>query len=119
VCWGNNSYGQLGNGMMAMYSGVVTVAVSDVLEIAIFRHHGCVRTAAGQVWCFGEGYQATPMQIALARPAVALAAGAGHDCAITDDFEVWCWGSNDSGQLGNGLNSNSRTLTPQHVSICQ
>lgn len=118
VCWGNNSYGQLGNGATATYSGVVTVAVPDVMEIAVSRHHGCVRDSAGAVWCFGEGYTPTPTKIALAKPAISLAAGAGHDCAITQDYEVWCWGEQASGQLGNGLNLNARTLEPQQAKIC-
>jgi hypothetical protein len=28
--------------------------------------------------------------------------GATSGCAVVDQREVWCWGSNDSGQLGNG-----------------
>ncbi|MEO0460623.1 MAG: hypothetical protein AAF219_07255 [Myxococcota bacterium] len=31
-----------------------------------------------------------------------LALGRQHSCAVHDDDFVWCWGSNDSGQLGNG-----------------
>jgi len=29
-----------------------------------------------------------------------LAVGLGHACALTMDGEVYCWGSNRSGQLG-------------------
>jgi alpha-tubulin suppressor-like RCC1 family protein len=118
VCWGNNSYGQLGNGATAMYSGVVSVGVANVSEIAVSRHHGCVRDTDGAVWCFGEGYTPTPTKVALSKPAIALVAGAGHDCAITQDFEAWCWGEQGSGQLGNGVNPNGRTLVPQQARIC-
>jgi len=31
-----------------------------------------------------------------------VAAGAAHSCAIRGDGTVWCWGSNTSGQLGDG-----------------
>lgn len=119
TCWGNNTYGQLGNGMIATYSGPVVVAVPDVAEVAGNRHHTCVRDETGAVYCFGEGYSPTPDQIALTRPAIALTAGASHDCAITDDHEVWCWGNQDAGQLGNGLNVSGRTLTPQRAPLCQ
>jgi alpha-tubulin suppressor-like RCC1 family protein len=118
LCWGNNTYGQCGNGITATYSGVVQTSVANPVEIAVFRHHGCVRDANGGVWCFGEGYTPTPTQIALARPATSITAGAGHDCAITDDYQVYCWGQEDSGQLGNGVNANARVLEPQQAKIC-
>lgn len=119
ACWGNNTYGQLGDGMTAMYSGLVTAGVSDVVEVASNRYHTCARDRSGDVWCFGEGYSPTPAQINLSRPAVSIVAGGGHDCAITDDHEIWCWGNQDTGQLGDGVNTSGRTLTPRHASTCQ
>ena len=35
-----------------------------------------------------------------------IAAGAAHSCAIVDG-NVWCWGDNGSGQLGNGMTAAS------------
>ena len=32
----------------------------------------------------------------------AAAAGFSHTCAVKPDRTLWCWGSNDSGQLGDG-----------------
>jgi alpha-tubulin suppressor-like RCC1 family protein len=33
----------------------------------------------------------------------AVAAGAGHTCAIAGDQRVYCWGHNGRKQLGNGM----------------
>jgi len=37
-----------------------------------------------------------------AQPAVVIAAGDRHSCAVTDSGALWCWGANDTGQLGAG-----------------
>ena len=118
TCWGNNTYGQLGNGMTSMYSNPVVVGVANVVQLGVDRHHGCARDTTGDVWWFGEGYTPVPTKVAIGRPAVDIAAGAGHDCAILDDGSLVCWGNQHFGQLGDGTAASSRTLTPVHVPIC-
>ncbi len=44
-----------------------------------------------------------------------LATGYSHTCARTGDGSLWCWGINDSGQLGDGTTQDH--LTPQRVSV--
>ncbi|WP_405283425.1 protein kinase [Gaopeijia maritima] len=36
---------------------------------------------------------------------VAVSAGVTHACGIDESGQAWCWGSNDSGQLGDGSRS--------------
>lgn len=45
---------------------------------------------------------APPVQIPLPRPAVELARGAFHACAVLDDGATLCWGQNAWGQLTDG-----------------
>ena len=39
--------------------------------------------------------------------AAKVACGNSHTCAIRDDGNVWCWGSNMYGQLGMGASGGS------------
>jgi len=42
--------------------------------------------------------------IAPVRSVVAIAVGDTHACALADDGRIFCWGTNDQGQLGDGTN---------------
>ena len=73
-CWGDNGTGQLGQG--------------DTAD----RGDG-----PGEM-----GDNLAPIDLGTGRTATAIAAGAGHTCAILDDGEIKCWGQNGSGQLAQG-----------------
>jgi alpha-tubulin suppressor-like RCC1 family protein len=118
-CWGLNTSGQIGNGMinnMSQPQPITTVALGSVVEVAANRNHTCARTSNGDVYCFGEGYSATPTVVATI--ATKLTAGGSHDCAIFVDGTVRCWGDQLYGQLGNNVDSVTRAMTPQLAPIC-
>jgi alpha-tubulin suppressor-like RCC1 family protein len=57
--------------------------------------------------------RAVPRHIAELDGAVGFALGQFHSCAVLRGGAVWCWGHNDSGQLGDGTTA-ART-TPVEV----
>ena len=73
-CWGDNSYGQLGQGD--------TDARGD---------------NAGEL---GDALPA--IDLGAGRTATAISAGATHTCALLDNGTVKCWGNNQVGELGQG-----------------
>ena len=116
LCWGLNNYGELGNGSHRSSLQPVPVAglSSGVVALAGGGYFVCALTEQGQVYCWGandngqlgdgtDSDRGTPVAVGgLPGAVTALAAGSLHTCALTASGEVWCWGDNRSGQLGDG-----------------
>ena len=114
-CWGNNTWGQLGDGTLEARATPVAVRGLDgpATSIATGYHASCA-VGAGGVRCWGGNAQgqlgdgtrtARPLPVAvagLARPAVAVVNGGIHACALLDDGSAACWGDNGHGGLGDG-----------------
>jgi alpha-tubulin suppressor-like RCC1 family protein len=123
-CWGLGASGQLGYGSTQNVgdnetpTADVPLVSATVTELALGEAHTCARLENGGVRCWGRGGQgqlgnaatanigddeALPdVDIALGDPAVALAAGAEHTCALLDNGDVTCWGNAALGRLGHG-----------------
>ena len=88
-------------------------AVATV-PIAVGISSTCAITPTGAVKCWGENRYGelgdgttqnknSPNQVqGLESGAVQIAAGTNYFCALTSGQEVFCWGLNDAGQLGDG-----------------
>lgn len=122
-CWGANEHGQLGNGTTQDSALPVDVPLpAAATAIAAGYVHTCA-IAAGAAYCWGDNstgalgdgttsQRSSPVRVAGVSGAAALAAGGGenagtaptfygHTCALAGG-SVSCWGSNESGQLGDG-----------------
>lgn len=85
-------------------------------ELSLGGAHGCsldgAEGSSGTVRCWGSNLFGAlgvpgvtlsgPVVVPLPRPAVQISAGGDHSCAVLDSHELWCWGNNGNGQLGNG-----------------
>ncbi|MEM9191089.1 MAG: MopE-related protein [Myxococcota bacterium] len=101
------------------------VEVSEVVElVGDPAGHACARSRQGTVSCWGgnrygqlgslpaqnDGKQAFP--VPGIRGAVELASGTSHTCARFRSGQVWCWGRNNFGQLGDGGTSDRHRPEP-------
>jgi alpha-tubulin suppressor-like RCC1 family protein len=130
-CWGANNNGQLGTGNFqasAVPLKVLQVAGSGVGlghgTIALGTWHTCVRSTYFFIpACWGSNTRGqlvdgttttrnTPMGSDF-DPALQVAAGARHTCALSMDGTLACGGDAANGQAGNGAMGNA--LVPQFV----
>jgi alpha-tubulin suppressor-like RCC1 family protein len=125
-CWGDNTYGQLGDGTTTSSATPVIVAVrrGDYRAISGGAYHTCGLLTGGVVYCWGLNFSGqlgsgnnvdhalpasvsgtdwiTPMNTA-----VSVSTGDLHSCAALQDGTARCWGQNDHGQLGDGTTNNA------------
>jgi alpha-tubulin suppressor-like RCC1 family protein len=127
-CWGDNYYGELGNGSRIDSSTPVDVSglTSGVAAISAGYDHSCALTTGGGLKCWGRNDDGelgngttttsgcfcikTPVDVSgLTTGAAAISSGGYHTCGLTTGGGVKCWGHNDRGELGNGSTTNSST----------
>jgi len=127
LCWGENFYGQLGDGVsrhaddctpvgakLPVDCSATPVVVSGLTDAAHISSrgafaNGAIRTGGEVVYWgiegsarsgFGEPMQfSTPAAVEGIASALELDVGIGHACARTSATAISCWGSNYGGEL--------------------
>ena len=122
-CWGSNFSGKLGDGTTIDRTTPVDVVglTSGVATVSTGSGRTCVLTTAGGVKCWGlndvgqlgDGTttdRSTPVDVVgLTSGVAAVSTANSYTCAVTTAGGVKCWGSNRSGQLGDGTRTDSAT----------
>jgi len=131
-CWGMNTDGRLGDGSadsttwtMPTPRPVVGGLTFDSLDAGSV--HNCGVTSSGAAYCWGADgagalgdsamntFRTAPVAVRGGLTFASVTAGSGHTCGVTTSGAAYCWGSDGSGELGDGLPKEIIALTPVAV----
>jgi alpha-tubulin suppressor-like RCC1 family protein len=135
ACWGRGTEGQLGDGLGVDAFAVVAVVWPPEAGVPIAiesgDQHTCAIDDGGALWCWGsnaqgqlmlepdmngfDDYTLVPVRVDVGVGVVAVTGGVTHTCALTEDARVLCWGTNTSGQIGDG--TTNYAFEPQAAAI--
>lgn len=120
-CWGQDGYGQLGDGGTTVYetSPVTVSGLTGLSAVTSGLLHTCASRDDGSAHCWGYNEQGSlgdgttvdrsaPVAVVGLNEVTSIGAGAAHTCATLTDGSARCWGYNSAGQLGD-LTTTNRT----------
>ena len=114
-------------------AGVATLAApasagvsTDWKQLGAGRAHACGVTTAGRLFCWGsdgsgavgdgdddEATEHRPVEVAGARTDwKQVSAGFAHTCATTTSKQLFCWGADNQGEIGDGDDGGANQLEP-------
>jgi len=121
-CWGDQTYGELGNGVSADGKSSLPVRVTGPLtaaatftQVSAGGTHVCALVTGGSAYCWGhddalqlgngdviKANSSTPVPAVPGKVFKQIAAGRSFTCGLQTDGVTFCWGDNALGQLGRG-----------------
>ena len=117
VCWGEGTYGQLGNGDTSNHDTPISVnlGTNTAKAVSAGNQSTCAildddslkcwgRNSFGQLGDGSTDNRDSPVSVGLGagKTAMALDHGDAHACAILNDGNLKCWGDKRKGRLGIG-----------------
>ncbi len=131
-CWGDNVFGELGDGTVETSSVPQRIeGLPPVEQVAAGQFVTCAVDVNQDLWCWGSngfgelglGYVSdatapvtVPTRVESLSSVVFVSVSRGYSnvCAVVYGGTVWCWGQGESGQLGNGTTP-AYSATPVQV----
>lgn len=127
-CWGADASGQLGDARRINSTTPIPLAVGFETfkwsRLSAGESHTCGVSTSGSAYCWGENSSGqlgngavapiadTPQSVAGGATFTEISAGGRHTCGIATGGDLYCWGANDSLQLGTSTTPNVVSNTP-------
>jgi alpha-tubulin suppressor-like RCC1 family protein len=112
--WGDNGGGQLGDGTRTRRSRAAPAAIDNVVDVAAGQSFILYARRDGSVWVSGvltNGVQPLPTMVPGLSGVTRVFAAGQSAYAVTGAGQLYAWGINDHGQLGDGTTTNRTTPT--------
>jgi len=112
-CWGDNTYGQLGDGTTVSKSSPIQIGTSSWSAVSAYYGAALAIDTTGRLYAWGLNSsgqlgtgdtinRSSPVQIGVSKSNwVTVSTGQGHSAAIDNAGALYTWGLDSSGQLGN------------------
>jgi hypothetical protein len=127
-CWGANSNGQLGQNNTDNSSVPLAVSASTWSSVSAGLNLTCAIDSNKALYCWGRNNEAqtgsytgdtssenttsgndvlVPTAVASGTLWTEISTGQEHACGIQEDGSLWCWGSNEHSEMGNGATTDN------------
>ena len=111
-CWGKSDVGQLGNGVIGLYSvsPVFVQNINNATQVSVNISRSCALLLDSTVKCWGSGWKGSlgngsttdssiPVAVSDINNAINISVGPSTSCATLSTGEIKCWGDNFYSQL--------------------
>ncbi|GEM_PF-1640009 len=126
LCWGDNSAGEIGNGITSDSVTSPTTVTSGVFQVSAGAGYTCAIFSDSALKCWGTNNRGqlgtgntqelhSPTLIGTNWQYISTSKFPWHQstCGIKTDGSLWCWGDNNWGQGGSGFYSEKITIPVQ------
>ncbi|MBA7701626.1 hypothetical protein ES703_110367 [subsurface metagenome] len=130
MCWGDNDWGQIGNGSSGgnILNPIFVNSSKSFVSITGGGEHTCGLLNNGSMMCWGKNdggqigdgsteRRENPVFVNTTESFVSITTGYAYTCGLLNNGSMMCWGRNGVGQIGDGTSGSPENDTHNPVFV--